>query len=219
MATTSEPTTPPKKNYINPDEKHDELRRHLKRTLPVKLTREEQTDIAIAASKKRMAVKQLEKDLDDEKKRRQAQINELQREVDVSDRELASGWQDRIVSCSEIFRAGMVLTVRTDEWEIIEQRPATAQEAQRFLPAVEAVPTNGAGAPLLDQAAAAQQAAASALGAAAAPHDDDSDDDSDDTPEDDGLNELTPAQKAAKEAAAARAARRNGGGTKGKGKS
>jgi len=140
----------------------------------------------------------------------------MQREVDVSDRELASVFLFRHVTAYEIFREGMVYVVRTDTWEAFEPRPATAQEAQRFLPAVEStLQTNGANAPLLDQAAAAQgnghrDAKPENVPEQAEPEDEDTDDDE---PEDDGLEELTPAQKAAKESAAARKARR---GAKGK---
>jgi hypothetical protein len=207
MATATDTPTAPARNYIDPDHtQHDTLRRHLKRTLPVKLTRDEQTDIAIAASKKRLAVKQLEKDLDDEKKRRQAQINEIQRDVDVSDRELATGEQDRIVSCNEIFRDGMVHVVRTDTWEIFESRPATAQEAQRFLPAVEAT----LGTSAVKNGKAAVATAMKSPAAQPGTGEDEPDDSDDDEPEDDGLTEQTPAQRAAKESAAAREKRRNG---------
>ena len=214
MATATS-TTAPKPAY-------DVLRRYLKRNLPVKLTREEQTDIAIAAAKQRLEIKQLEGDLDAEKKRRQAQINEKQREVDVKDRELATGEQERIVSCDEIFRDGMVFVVRTDTWEEFESRPATAQEAQKFLPGVESTlntsPTDRA-APLLDQAAAAQGKAPANDDAAAAEPDGGADaeagDDQDDPEsEDDGLSEQTPAQRAAAESAKARKARRAKGKTK-----
>lgn len=190
-------------SYTTTTPSHDVLRRHLKRALPVKLTRDEQTDIAIATSKKRLNVKQLEQDLDAEKKRRQGQINEMQREIDTSDRELATGEQERIVECNEVFRDGMVFVVRTDTWEEFESRPATAQEAQRSLPAVEATPQSGlvvhAALPVDDEPRTTEDEAP-----------DDPDDD-DDEP-DDGLSEPTLAQAAAAESKAARAARRKAGG-------
>lgn len=145
---------------------YDIIRKHLKRSLPVPLTRDEQTDIAIAAAKKRRQLKELEEDLDAEKKRRKQQIDELQREVDVHDRELDTGEQERIVMCMEVFRDGMVYTVRTDSWEEFEPRPANAQEAQRFLPAVESTLQDSGPRPLLDQALAAQAAEDSAEDAA-----------------------------------------------------
>jgi hypothetical protein len=38
-------------------------------------------------------------------------IDELQREIDVDDRELDTEEQERVVSCNEVFRAGLVWTV------------------------------------------------------------------------------------------------------------
>ncbi len=191
----------------------DVIRRHLKKTLPCALSREEMTTIAIDAAKKRRRLRELESDLAAEKKRRQQQIDELQGEIDTHDRELDTGEQDRVVLCDEIFRSGTVYVRRSDTLEEIEPRPATAQEAQRYLPAVESTLNPGPRGPLLDQAAAVQ--AAERAGDAES-DDDDEDEEDDDVTEDDGLADLTPAQKAASEAAAARKARR--GGRKGKGK-
>jgi len=190
----------------------DVIRRHLKKTLPCALSRDELTTIAIDAAKKRRRLRELESDLAAEKKRRQQQIDELQGEIDTHDRELDTGEQDRVVLCDEIFRSGTVYVRRNDTLEEIEPRPATAQEAQRYLPAVESTLNPGPRGPLLDQAAAVQ-AAERAGGEEPA---DDEDEDDDDGPEDDGLAELTPAQQAARDAATARKARR--GGRKGKGK-
>jgi hypothetical protein len=125
------------------------IRRHIKRTLPVKLHRDELTDIAIVATRKRRQLRELEADLGAEKKQRQQQIDELQREIDVHDRELDTEEQERVVSCNEVFRDGLVWTVRTDTSDEFESRPATAQEAQRYLPAMES--TLQVGPALLDQ--------------------------------------------------------------------
>lgn len=151
MATTAPTTT-------TSTEIADVIRRHLKRTLPVRLSREEMTTIAIDAAKKRRRLRELEADLDAEKKRRKQQIDELQTEIDTHDRELDTGEQDRVVLCDEIFRSGTVYIRRSDTLDEIEPRPATAQEAQRYLPAVESAFAPGPGAPLLDQAVAAQAA-------------------------------------------------------------
>ena len=64
-------------------------------------------------------------------------IDELQREVYVHDRELDTEEQESVVSCDELFRDGLVWTVRADSGEEFESRPATAQEPQRYLPAME----------------------------------------------------------------------------------
>lgn len=199
----------PKRRYMPPETvHHDTLRRHIKRSLPVPLSREEMTDIAIAASKKRQQIAQLTLDQAAEKKRRQQQIDDLQSDVDTSDRELATGHQDRIVMCNEIFVEGQVHTVRCDTWESFESRAANAQEAQRFLPAVES--SSGQG-----QTAAPSNGAAQAKAQATAERtepDDAGDDATEPDPiEDDGTRsaeELTAAQRAAAEASAAREARR-----------
>jgi hypothetical protein len=195
----------------------DVIRRHVKRMLPVALADEEMLKIAIDAAKKRRVLRQLEADLADEQAKRKQQIKELQKEIDTHDRELDTGEQERVVLCDEIFRAGTVYVRRSDTGEEFEPRPASAQEAQRYLPAVEStlhtLPTDRA-APLLDQAAAAQAATPANDDA---PPDDDADDDSD-APEDDGLAEpLTSAQKAARESERARAKRRKAGAKSGKG--
>lgn len=211
-ATASTPPAPP------PTE--DVVQRHLKRVLPCKLDREELTDIAIDAAKKRRRLRELEADLDAEKKRRKQQIDELQTELNTHDRELDTEEQDRVVLCDLVFRGGMVYTRRRDSGEEFESRPATAQEAQRFLPAVEntlggSLPSS---APLLDQAAAAQGRAR----AAAEPDDADEPGEDDGVPngadsedEDDGLSDApsdeTPAQRSARESEEGRAARRGAG--------
>ena len=212
MATATEPTATTETTPPTPE---DIVRRHIKRVLPVKLTDAEQLAIARDAAKKRRVQRQLENDLADETKKRKQQIAELEKEIATHDRELDTGEQDRVVPCDEVFRAGLVWTRRTDTGKLFESRPATPQEANRYLPGVEStlgqLPAN---APLLDQAVAAQ-------GKASAPPEDaassEPDDEVSDEPEDDGLTELTPAQRAAKEATDARKARRNGGG-KGKAK-
>lgn len=196
----------PKRRYMPPETiHHDTLRRHIKRSLPVPLSREEMTDIAIAASKKRQQIAQLTLDQAAEKKRRQQQIDDLQSDVDTSDRELATGHQDRIVMCNEIFVEGTVHTVRCDTWESFESRAANAQEAQRFLPAVESSSGQGA-------VPAPSNGAAQAKAPAERPEPDDADDATEPDPiEDDGTRsaeELTAAQRAAAEASAAREARR-----------
>jgi len=199
--------------------------------LPVKLDDEELLEIARDAAKKRRNLRQLENDLADEQSKRKQQIKELQREIDTHDRELDTGDQERVVLCDEIFRAGTVYVRRSDTLEEFEPRPATAQEAQRYLPAVEStLHTLPPSAPLLDQALAAQGAAPAndatpagegGAGEAEAGADDGVDEDDDDAPEDDGLSELTPAQKAVREAEQGRAKRRKAGaksGGKGKAK-
>jgi hypothetical protein len=198
----------------------DIVRRHVKRVLPVALADDEMLEIARDAAKKRRVLRQLEKDLDDEKAKRNQQIKELQKEIDTHDRELDTGEQERVVLCDELFRSGTVYMRRSDTGDEFEPRPATAQEAQRYLPAVEStlhtLPTN-ANAPLLDQAAAAQGRGA----VEAEPEDDGANAEEDsDEPEDDGLTELTPAQIAAREDAAMRKANRAKGkrGSRGKAK-
>lgn len=139
----------------------DVVRRGLKRTLPCKLDREELTDIAIARAKKEALRDQLDADLDAEKKKRQQQINEVEAEIKLQGRELHTGEQERVVLCNEVFRkgvdgAGYIHVVRLDTNSEVEKRPANAQEAQRYLPAVETV---GGGNPtILDQAKARQKA-------------------------------------------------------------
>jgi hypothetical protein len=227
MATTqTEPQTTIHVFTPTPTPTEDIVARNVKRTLPVALTRPELTNIAIVAAKKRRKVRELKESLDAEKKKRNAEIDEIQQQLDQHDRDLDTEQQDRTVLCDLIFRAGMVYTRRQDTAEEIEPRPATPAEGQRFLPAVENHPTPDRNAPLLDQAAAAQAAKANGH-AAPEPEDggdadegagDDEDEDEDaDEPEDDGLTEQTPAQKAAAESAKARKARRAAGGN-GKGK-
>lgn len=186
----------------------DVIRRHVKRSLPVSLRDDELLDIAKENAKKRRMLRQLEADLAAEKEKRNQQIKELQREIDTHDRELDTEEQERIVLCDEIFRAGTVFTRRSDTGEEFEPRPATPQEAQRYLPAVESTMHTLPGA--LDHAAAAQGRVVAATDAAEGEDDEDAEE-----PEDDGLTELTPAQIAAKESASARKARRA---TKGKAK-
>lgn len=55
------------------------------------LEREDLTDISIATAKKRRHLRELEVDLDAEKRRREQQIDELQAEVGTHDRELRTG--------------------------------------------------------------------------------------------------------------------------------
>ncbi len=183
----------------------DVIRRHVKRSLPVVLLDDELLEIARDAAKKRRMLRQLEADLDAEKKKRNQQIAELQREIDTHDRELDTGEQERVVLCDEIFRAGTVYVRRSDTGEEFEPRPATAQEAQRYLPAVEStlhtLPSDR-GTPPIEQTAAAPSPEPGEIHVEL---------DEDDGPEDDGLTELTPAQIAVKEAAAARKARRKAG--------
>jgi hypothetical protein len=199
----------------------DVIRRHVKRVLPVPLEDDELLEIARDAAKKRRVLRQLEKDLDDEKSKRNQQIKELQKEIDTHDRELDTGEQERVVLCDEIFRAGTVYMRRSDSGAEFEPRPATAQEAQRYLPAVEStLHTLPANAPLLDQAAAAQ-GHRHEVEPDGAPGDESEGvpDGLDDDAEDDGTEEPadeTPAQRSAREAEEARASRRNGGGAKGK---
>lgn len=140
--------------------REDIIRRGIKRTLPVKLDRDELLEISIAKSKKEQLVAQLEEDLSVEMKKRKDQIKEAEDEIKAMGRELVTGHQDRVVPCNEVFRSGMVFVIRTDDQRVVEKRPANAQEAQRYLPAVEnsAPPAN-----VLDQARAKQ-----ANGAAAA---------------------------------------------------
>jgi hypothetical protein len=192
-----------------PIEHADVIRRHIKRTLPVKLGRDELTDIAIVAARKRRQLRELEADLGAEKKKRQQQIDELQREIDVHDRELDTEEQERVVTCNEVFRDGLVWTIRTDTNDEFESRPATAQEAQRYLPAMESALQVGPAAPLLDKAAAAQAREDAGSGDDSVPRDLESD-------EDDGLGESPPAdetsaQRAARESEEARATRRSQG--------
>ena len=197
----------------------DVIRRHVKRMLPVKLDDEELLEIARDAAKKRRNLRQLENDLADEQSKRKQQIKELQREIDTHDRELDTGDQERVVLCDEIFRAGTVYVRRSDTLEEFEPRPATAQEAQRYLPAVEStlntLPIDRT-APLLDQAAAVQAIEPANDGESSESLVDQDDDDEPDD-EDDGLTERTPAQLAAAESKAARKARRQAG-AKGKAK-
>lgn len=215
MATASAPASIPTPATQPPLE--DIVQRHLKRVLPCKLDREELTDIAIDAAKKRRRLRELEADLEAEKKRRKQQIDELQTELNTHDRELDTEEQDRVVLCDLLFRSGMVYTRRRDTGEEFESRPATAQEAQRFLPAVESALTGplSPSAPLLDQAAAAQGRAGSDDDAEDPGEDDGVPDGADSENEDDGLSDPpadeTPAQRAARESAEARAARRAAG--------
>ena len=64
------------------------------------------------SSRRRLAV--FEADLAAVKKRREPEIDELQRGVDVHDLELDAEERERAVSCNEVFRDGLVWTVRTD---------------------------------------------------------------------------------------------------------
>jgi hypothetical protein len=210
----------------------DIVKRYVKRVLPVDLTDDELLKIAREAAKKRRVLRQLENDLADEVKQRKQRIAELEKEITTHDRELDTEQQERVVICDEIFRSGLVYTRRSDTGEEFEPRPATALEAQRFLPAVEStlhtLPSDRA-APLLDQAAAAQAVAGAndapggvasdeeAAGANDPGSDDDAppDDEDAEEPEDDGLTERTPAQAAVRDAAVNREARRKAGGKRG----
>lgn len=137
----------------------DIVRRGIKRELPCKLSDEEFTRIAKQRALKELEVAQLEADLAKEKKKRQDQIDDMADEVAKMGRELATGEQDRTVTCDEVFvkaddGTGWIHMLRRDTDDEVERRPATAHETQRYLPSV-GEPGGG----LLDQAAHAQRGA------------------------------------------------------------
>ncbi len=151
MTTASETVTantlPPQRAGLD----LDTVRRNVKRMLPCELEDHEMLEIARAKSKKESIISELQADLVDERKRRQSQIDEVEKEVVQMGYELITGKQQRPVLVNEVFRAGMVHVIRQDTYDEVEKRPATASEAQRFLPAVE-----GSGGGVLDDARAAQ---------------------------------------------------------------
>jgi hypothetical protein len=176
MATATKPET-------------DIIRRGVKRTLPCKLTQDEFLLIARQRVDKETLRDQLEEDFARIKAKHKAAVEELDDEILKARRELHSGEQDRTVLCSEEFErsadgTGWVVTVRVDTVEVVERRPASPTETQRYLPGVDGTAT--AGGSLLERAAAAQ---------GSSPTDEDEDEDED---EDDGLTEPAPKRRRGK---------------------
>lgn len=138
----------------------DVIRRNIPRELPCKLTDEEFTRIARQRATKEAERDELVDDLAREKKKRQDQIDDIDDEISKMGRELHTGFQERTIKCVEIFRkgpdgVGYVHTMRTDTFDEVERRPATAHETQRHLPAVDGGGTVG----ILDKARERQRSA------------------------------------------------------------
>jgi len=172
------------------------IQRGVKRLLPCKLTDTELLQIALQRTDKEALRDDMVADFDRHKAKHKAALEEIEDEIKKAYRELHTREQDRSIPCTALFRraddgSGWVDTIRTDSNEVVETRPCTPSEAQRYLPGVEgAAPADG---PILDET-------------------EDAGDDEDEEDLDDGINDLTPAQKAAKEAKAARKARAKGRG-------
>lgn len=137
------------------------IQRGIKRTLPCRITEAEFNQIAKQRVDKEALREQVVADFDRLKSKHKASIEEFDAEIRQAGKELHTGEQDRIVICTSLFRraddgAGWVDVMRTDTGEVIEQRPCTPAEAQRFLPGVEgSAPSDG---PILDIDLLAQEA-------------------------------------------------------------
>lgn len=183
----------------------DVVKRGIKRELPCKLADEEFTRIAKQRATKEAERDELEGDLAKETRKRKDQIKELDDEIGKMGRELRTGYQDRTVTCQDVFRraedgTGWIHTIRLDTHDEVERRPATAHETQRYLPTIE----GSFGTGILADAAAKQVAAAER---SAAPGPDESDVPSDDAGDDvteegdaeqDGEGETTDGKPASK---------------------
>lgn len=147
IETTTAPTPPPADADI--------VRRGIKRILPCKLTKDEFMEIAEKRVGREALLTQLEGDLQRETKKRKDQIAELEEEVAKMGRELHTKSEDRTVLCNEVFRrdeidgTGYVHTIRLDTNEVVERRPATPVETQRYLPSDGMAPPSAS---VLDQA-------------------------------------------------------------------
>jgi len=157
MATNSTPTTVTVTPKLADVEAENVINRGIKRTLPCKLTDEEFMLIAKQRVDKESLRDQVVSDFDRIKAKHKAQLEEMDAEIGKARQELHTGEQDRQVLCTSAFHrakdgSGWVHVYRTDTGAVVEQRPATVAEAQRYLPGVEGeLPKGG---PILDRAPA-----------------------------------------------------------------
>jgi hypothetical protein len=116
----------------------DIIRPDIPRTLPVVLDDVEMLEIARAKAKKEQSIDKLRLELATVVKQKKAAIDDQVKLVSTMTEELATGKQLRQVLTDEIWKNGMVHTIRKDTWETVEKRPPTMMEQQRKLPATDA---------------------------------------------------------------------------------
>jgi len=150
MATNSNATT-------LPYDPADIITRGLKRTLPCKMDDVELLKLALQRADKAALRLQVVADFDKLKAKHKAQLEEMDGEIAKADREIHAREQDRVVICTSVFHrdasgSGFVHFYRNDTDTIIEERPASVAEAQRYLPGVEGDTPRGG--PILDRAPA-----------------------------------------------------------------
>ncbi len=131
----------------------DYVKKNLKPILPVPLTDQEIAELAKERAKEEARLEELELEAADSKKEWSEKLTMQERIVETMGADIRRGKQDRVVMCDEVFRGGCILTIRQDNGVVVGNRPASPQEAQRHLPAIE----GGSG--ILDDAARAQKEA------------------------------------------------------------
>jgi hypothetical protein len=115
----------------------DIIRADVPRTLPVELDNDEMLAIARDKAKKEQSIERLQRELAEVVKQKKSAIDEQARLVRTMGEELATGKQLRQVMTDEIWKSGMVHTIRKDTWETVEKRPPTMMEQQRKLPVAD----------------------------------------------------------------------------------
>ncbi len=149
----------------------DVIDRGLRNVLPVKLTKEEYSEIAHRRTVVEKEYDELEADLKKETDKRKADLKTREEDIARMRRWLHANEQERSVRCANVFRCvivngqptGWVVTLRLDTGKEVTRVPATPKQLQRYLPSDDLDPSKrDAGdepRPLLEQARAAQAAA------------------------------------------------------------
>ncbi len=109
----------------------DIVNRDIKRELAVKLTNEDLLEIAIEKAQLEAQLEELETDFGDAKKEWAKRMEDVEKRIAVKGHELRSKEQKRVVDCFERFRAGLIETIRTDTYEVVETRAANLFEAAK----------------------------------------------------------------------------------------
>lgn len=128
----------------------DYVSRNQKLVLPVDLEQLEIAALALERAKEEGKLAELEEKAKEISKEHKDAIERQKSRVEQLGSDIARQKQDRVVMCDQVFRKGVILTFRQDDGVIVSTMPATPQQAQKHLPAME-------GGGLLADAARAQK--------------------------------------------------------------
>lgn len=118
-------------------QEQDFYARHQKLVLAVDLEQHEIAALAIERAKEEGKLAEMEA-LAKEKAKDNKDAVERQRSIvaKMGD-DISRQKQDRVVLCDQIFRKGVIVTYRQDNGVVVSSVPATPQQAQKHLPAME----------------------------------------------------------------------------------